>query len=844
MGKNKIKNKPLAGKPTPGKPSAAALAQPPAGRKRPTISLCMMVKNEEKRLPTALKSAAAWVDEIIVVDTGSSDDTVRIAQSFGAKVYHHPWENSFSKHRNQSIGYATGDWILIMDADEELEQPTVHLLHQIVFDPEVNVFFFELKNQLKEGGESFILHPRLFRNLEGFHYEGQVHNRPVFQGPGAKAPVGLLHYGYAEDPETMERKHQRRLAMIRKWVEKEPEDYIARAYLSHTLLEKVDTLEEAVQEGSTALGLARQQGAPATNLPRIYYPLLSALAGLQKAEEVLLHAQECFEAVPSYPDSLLFLAWAHYVRHRWSEVCQASQRFLELQERSRTNPEEFIYFENMTADRINSALVRWVIAEAYLGHEDQALRVLERMLPETDAQEATKNAVTTLMGAGFMGLAGRMARRLQELQPQWEWAGLAAQTADLYQNRQQLDQYKAQGLKALEDQDYPTAERLLGQARTIDAGDPEILLGLGRSLHQQGRAAEAETWLSQGLSAHPGFPWAWQLLAENSFARQDHAGAQAYYQRYLALVPGEAKALARVELCQKRLAQQPPQPTVAEKPPLLLVILAGGLSPELVRMPAPHFLMHRAWGELMYGLSEAGGNQPAWASLYTGQPPEVHGLEKEGSHEAPVGLGDLKVPSLWQTMARRYRVGLLAAPLGHPAIPDLAWSVAGHPAGLLSPDLVHPPQLLPRLLCLGYRPDHAHNAMDQQMLSQRLRQDARQEAFLFQNERNKIAAALAMPAVDVLVVGLTALDYFQQAFGIAHYHTFAAYQQVYAIIETLLASLRPAHFAVLSQRGYVPQDSNPRGVGFYCLSWLKGENGQAPAREIAPQLLGLLGLPA
>jgi glycosyltransferase involved in cell wall biosynthesis len=89
-------------------------------KKKTTISLCMIVKNEESCLVRCMKSVRDHVDEIIIVDTGSMDNTVEIAESYGARVYHHPWENDFSKHRNQSLSYATGDWIFQLDADEEL----------------------------------------------------------------------------------------------------------------------------------------------------------------------------------------------------------------------------------------------------------------------------------------------------------------------------------------------------------------------------------------------------------------------------------------------------------------------------------------------------------------------------------------------------------------------------------------------------------------------------------------------------------------------------------------------------------------------------------------------------
>jgi glycosyltransferase involved in cell wall biosynthesis len=84
------------------------------------ISLCMIVKNEEHCLRRCLDSVRDYVDEMIIVDTGSTDHTVEIAKSYHAQIYHHPWENDFSKHRNQSLSYATGDWILQLDADEEL----------------------------------------------------------------------------------------------------------------------------------------------------------------------------------------------------------------------------------------------------------------------------------------------------------------------------------------------------------------------------------------------------------------------------------------------------------------------------------------------------------------------------------------------------------------------------------------------------------------------------------------------------------------------------------------------------------------------------------------------------
>ena len=86
-----------------------------------TISLCMIVKNEENVLERCLNSVREFVDEIIIVDTGSIDSTRDIARKYTDKIYSFEWIHDFSAARNESIGYATSDYILVLDADEYLE---------------------------------------------------------------------------------------------------------------------------------------------------------------------------------------------------------------------------------------------------------------------------------------------------------------------------------------------------------------------------------------------------------------------------------------------------------------------------------------------------------------------------------------------------------------------------------------------------------------------------------------------------------------------------------------------------------------------------------------------------
>lgn len=110
------------------------------------ISLCMITKNEEEYLPQCIESVTNLVSEIIIVDTGSTDRTIEIAQSFGAKIYRHPWKDDFSLHRNQSLSYATEDWILVMDADEVISFQDHPRILSLIDNNQADGFIFTLRN--------------------------------------------------------------------------------------------------------------------------------------------------------------------------------------------------------------------------------------------------------------------------------------------------------------------------------------------------------------------------------------------------------------------------------------------------------------------------------------------------------------------------------------------------------------------------------------------------------------------------------------------------------------------------------------------------------------------------
>lgn len=163
-----------------------------------TLSLCMIVKNEEHNLFKCLSSALNHVDEIIVVDTGSEDNTVEIAKQFGAIINQFEWCDDFSAARNFAMSQGHGNWILILDADEEIivKSGTLkeHLESEIERNPDIQACFFEWINPFNSGTTS-VNTIRLFRNNLGIRYEGRFHESLVnISHPTHLNEVSILHY--------------------------------------------------------------------------------------------------------------------------------------------------------------------------------------------------------------------------------------------------------------------------------------------------------------------------------------------------------------------------------------------------------------------------------------------------------------------------------------------------------------------------------------------------------------------------------------------------------------------------------------------------------------------------
>jgi glycosyltransferase involved in cell wall biosynthesis len=209
----------------------------------------MIVKNEEKHLARCLSSVKDVVDEIVVVDTGSSDETIKIAESFNAKIFHFNWVNDFSAARNFSLSKCTGNWILYLDADEELNPNCIEELIKYKSHSPAGVYCTVKSLGSASANGSVMKYPRLFANVPGVEFVGKVHEQIIDSLRKIKIPlvdseIEIIHHGYAIDVVGLQKKKERNLDLLLSNENKKSNTYdklkLIQTYIS---LDKYDEAE-------------------------------------------------------------------------------------------------------------------------------------------------------------------------------------------------------------------------------------------------------------------------------------------------------------------------------------------------------------------------------------------------------------------------------------------------------------------------------------------------------------------------------------------------------------------------------------------------------------------------
>jgi glycosyltransferase involved in cell wall biosynthesis len=266
----------------------------------PALTLCMIVRNEERNLQACLDSVKGVAGEIIVVDTGSTDRTPVIAAENGAEVI--PYDFTFvdfSAARNQSIARATGKWILVLDADETLDRSGVPLIEEIVARNDEDGYYVERRNP---SGTDYAI--RLFPNLPGYRYRGRVHetiDAAILAAGGRlrRTAIRIDHHPIA-DHETRRRKNHWYIGILKEEIVADPGDDSRLDFLAaeYHQLEMFDEAAEVAER----IVLARPLDPRAHLIAGIYHLIYRPDPPRARAD-----FNRALELKPDYPEAASFL---------------------------------------------------------------------------------------------------------------------------------------------------------------------------------------------------------------------------------------------------------------------------------------------------------------------------------------------------------------------------------------------------------------------------------------------------------------------------------------------------------------------------------------------------------
>lgn len=350
----------------------------------------MIVKNEAQNLPRCLDSLQLLLDEdnveLIIVDTGSEDNTIEIAKKYTDKVFFHAWNNNFSDMRNKSISYATGEWVFIIDADEELinANKLCELLRDKTID-EYNAIRIPVVNILsKENNSNAITKSeRIFRS-ENFKYRGSVHNQPVYKGPILYIrDISLMHYGYInEDQKLMEKKFKRTSSLLIDELKKDPQNIyyrfqLARSYFMHK--DYVDGLKEIRQ----AYALLKKSKDKKKNLSYIFIfnEYVRMASTCKKYDEAIDICLEGISINNNLIDFHFYLAKCYAALGKKNKEYNAYKTYLDIYTKIKENKLNDNYVELYTLDKDHKYEALFKMAHYYYDKKkyEEAYEYLEQV---------------------------------------------------------------------------------------------------------------------------------------------------------------------------------------------------------------------------------------------------------------------------------------------------------------------------------------------------------------------------------------------------------------------------------------------------------------------------------
>lgn len=446
------------------------------------LSLCMIVKNEAHNLKDCLAPLRSVVDEIIVVDTGSEDETKIVAHGLGAKVFNFNWCDDFAAARNASIRQATGDYILWLDADDRMDFDNIEKLRYLkrMLPKKRNQAFYFIIHAKEPEGEKEFLQLRIFPNMKGAFFQGKIHEQ-IYQSLAhlgikfVKTDVSVHHIGY-ENPDIKRKKAERNLKIIEEILKAEPDNLI------------------------------------------IHYHAARTLAGLNRKFEAIEHMKRVMEDERTQNGDREFFLTAGILLGKYYEEAHLYEEAIRV-------------FERLKKDFAGIALLHFClgVAQFLKGNYGQA-------------REELKKSVSLPMEVSLFPLDFKQIQYYQyytlgqcylesgEIDSAKEWF---LKSIGLY--RDEYKSFEALGLISLRDHKYN--EAIAYFQRSIEAGgaSDKIYSNLGLAFKKVGRSEEAEAALVRAIEINPSRLEALTNLGHLYYENKAYAKARECFQKALDL---------------------------------------------------------------------------------------------------------------------------------------------------------------------------------------------------------------------------------------------------------------------------------------------------------------------
>ncbi len=414
----------------------AARAQPAQGLR---LSLCMIVRDEQEMLPRCLEAVADAVDEIVIVDTGSRDQTIAIARSFGARVIERAWTGSFAQARNASFDAASGDWLIYLDADEVLVRADAAHLRSLTARTWREAFYLaetSYTGEVEEGSAVTHRALRMFRNRPEYRFEGRVHEQIAHRLPGSlperfeAVDVRVEHFGYLGVVREARQKSRRNIELLQL--------QLAEGDATPFLRFNLGCEYASAGERAAALEQFEQAWRALDNeddrdshkyVPALLSRLVKALRLCERLEDAGMRASEGLELYPDFTDLVFEQALIARARGERERAIERCERCLEMGESPR----------RYTATvGVGSYLPMLQLAELRQeqGESAAATEILERCVSEyPQFLNARFLLATCLYEAGDTGGAEVQFRSVIERQPNSARARVALAETLLAQGR-------------------------------------------------------------------------------------------------------------------------------------------------------------------------------------------------------------------------------------------------------------------------------------------------------------------------------------------------------------------------------------------------------------------------